>query len=372
MPTPTTTSACCWPGRGTRRRRGTSTRRPCGIGPGMPMPCTTSAGWKRRRAARISRSRTSRRRWRQTRSSTARTTRGPTSWPRPADSPRRKPTTGPRCACGPETPTPTTTSGACSRFPAVPTKRWPSTTPPCALPRTTPWPGRTGRSSSPPGRRWPRRSDDRSMRPGVLAAAFVLASIPVAAAERFGARVVQRDEILQAMKPSRGYNLMATTNGPRFQAEVLLRLASDAEARDPRRQPLFVGHREWFEAYLERTGLTRDRAPLFVRLADEYGQEAIVDYRRDRVLTGIPAVNAPLRALNVCIWWPEREGGPKSYSYEDTLSTPQLKVTNERVITYRLLDYRDIVVFNEVTGLRGRPTTGILGMLFQLIGEGNV
>jgi hypothetical protein len=85
-----------------------------------------------------------------------------------------------------------------------------------------------------------------------------------------------------------------------------------------------------------------------------------------------PAVNAPLRALNVCIWWPQREGGPGSYSYEDTLSTPQLKVTNERVITYRLLDYRDMVVFNEVTGLRGRPTTGILGMLFRLIGEGNV
>ena len=197
-------------------------------------------------------------------------------------------------------------------------------------------------------------------------------AFPPVPAERFGARVVERDEILQAMKQSRGYNLTATTNGPRFQSEVLLRLASDAEARDPRRQPLFIGHREWFEAYLERTGLTRDRAPLFVRLPDEYGQDTIVDYRPDRVVTGTPAVNAPLRALNVCIWWPEREGGPRSYSYEDTLSTPQLKVTNERVITYRLLDYGDMVVFNEITGLRGRPTTGILGMLFQLIGEGSV
>jgi hypothetical protein len=210
------------------------------------------------------------------------------------------------------------------------------------------------------------------MRQIALAAVIVLASLPAGAAERFGARVVEREEILEAMKQSRGYSLTVTTNGPRFQSEVLLRLARDADGRDPRRQPLFIGHREWFEAYLERTGLTRERAPLFVRLADEYGQDTIVDYRPDRVLTGTPEVNAPLRALNVCIWWPEREGGPPSYSYEDTLSTPQLKVTNERVITYRLLDYRDMVVFNEITGLRGRPTTGILGMLFQLIGEGNV
>ena len=42
------------------------------------------------------------------------------------------------------------------------------------------------------------------------------------------------------------------------------------------------------------------------------------------------------------------------------------------MITYRLLDYPDMLVFDEITGLRGRPTTGILGMLFQLIGEGYV
>lgn len=205
-----------------------------------------------------------------------------------------------------------------------------------------------------------------------LAATLILAGAPARGAERFGARVVERDEILESMKQSRGYSLTATTNGPRFQAEVLLRLAREAEARDPKRQPLFVGHREWLDAYLERTSLTRDRAPLFVRLADEYGQDSIVDYRPDRVVAGTPAVNAPLRALNVCIWWPERKDGAGSYSYEDTLSSPQLKVTNERVITYRLLDYRDMIVFNEITGLRGRPTTGVLGLLFQLIGEGNV
>lgn len=205
-----------------------------------------------------------------------------------------------------------------------------------------------------------------------LAAAILLARVPAGAAERAGARVVEPHEILQAMKLSTGYNLLATTNGPRFQAEVLLRLAAEAAARDPRRQPLFIGHGEWFEAWLQRTGLTADRAPLFVRLAHQYGQETIVDYRQERVITSPPEVNPPRRALNVCIWWPQRPYGPDSYSYEDTLSTPQLKVTNERVITYRLVDYGDMAVFDAITGLRGRPTTGLLGMLFQLIGEGHV
>jgi hypothetical protein len=202
---------------------------------------------------------------------------------------------------------------------------------------------------------------------------LALLAVPCGAAERFGARVVERDEILQAMQQSRGYDVTATTNGPRFQSEVILRLVVAAETRDPsRRQPLFLGHREWFDAYLLRTGLTRDRAPQFVRLADEYGQDSIVDFRREAVLAATPAVNSPLRAANVCMWWAHREGGPASYSYEDLLSTPHLKVTNERVITYRLLDYGDMTVFNEITGLRGRPTSGVLGVLFQVIGEGYV
>jgi hypothetical protein len=206
----------------------------------------------------------------------------------------------------------------------------------------------------------------------VLLFALMAASDLALAADRFGARVVTQDEILQAMKQATGYSLTATTNGPRYQSEVILRLATEAAARDPGKQPLFIGHREWFEAYLQRTGLARDRAPTFVRLADEYGQDSIVDYRMDRVISGAPAVNAPLRALNVCIWWPARQGGPESYSYEDTLSTPQLKVTNERVMTYRLLQYPDMLAFDEITGLRGRPTTGVLGVLFQLVGEGYV
>ena len=111
---------------------------------------------------------------------------------------------------------------------------------------------------------------------------------------------------------------------------------------------------------------------MFVRLPDQYGQDMTVDYRREKVIQQAAPAALPQMALSVCIWWPRAAGTPGSYSYEDLLSTPRLKVTNERVITYRLLDYGDTTVFHQVEGLRGRPTTGILGLLFQVIGEGHV
>jgi len=42
------------------------------------------------------------------------------------------------------------------------------------------------------------------------------------------------------------------------------------------------------------------------------------------------------------------------------------------VISYRLMDFGDMTVFDDIKGLRGRPTSGVLGFLFQLIGEGRV
>jgi hypothetical protein len=179
-------------------------------------------------------------------------------------------------------------------------------------------------------------------------------------------------DLLQAMRESQGYDLAATTNGARFQSEVLRRLARRARDHDPARTPLWIDHRDWFRAYLERTGLSAERAPLFVRLAHDYGQNVAVDYRSERVVETV-GLEPPLElALNVCISWPEDSHQAGKYSYEDALSSPRLKVTNERLLSYRLLDFGDMTVFADVRGLRGRPTSGILGLLFQIIGEGRV
>lgn len=168
------------------------------------------------------------------------------------------------------------------------------------------------------------------------------------------ARAVGRDEILEAMKRCQGYDLTATTNGARMQAEVVLHLVREARDRDPERRPLFVGREEWFAAYLERTRLSPERAPTFIRLAFENGQDMEVDYRVERVLAPWSGP-APQVAANVVIWWPKRPGAPEKYSYEDLLSTPKLKVTNERVITYRLLALADMIVYGDITGLRAGP-----------------
>lgn len=204
---------------------------------------------------------------------------------------------------------------------------------------------------------------------GVLALLLVLgAADAVVAAER----VVTREELLAAMRSSQGFDPTATTNNPRFQAAVLLQLLRARPSADPEAAHLFLDHRDWFAAYLERTGLTPDKAPLFARLAHEYHQDLEVDARAGRVIERVIEGPPPRLAANVTIGWPVGQPARERYSYDDTLSIPDLRVTNERVIVYRLLDYGDVIVYDEIEGLRGRPTEGLLGFLFEVIGEGSV
>jgi hypothetical protein len=186
------------------------------------------------------------------------------------------------------------------------------------------------------------------------------------------ARVVPREAIAAAMRESTGYALTATANGPRLQAEVLLRLVREAEARDPERRPLLVGHHEWFLAFLDRTGLAAEDAPLYARLPEQMGQDLWIDYRRERVVDAVVAGGDPRLAANVRVAWPSAPGRPSSYSYDDLLASPHLRVTQKRVIAYRLLEYADRIWYAEVSGLYGRPTSGALGVLFNVIGEARV
>jgi hypothetical protein len=80
----------------------------------------------------------------------------------------------------------------------------------------------------------------------------------------------------------------------------------------------------------------------------------------------------PRAAANVRIGWTSVRSGKDRYSYDDTLAIPDLRVTNERIILYRLVDYGDMIAYDEVEGLRGRPTEGFLGFLFEMIGEGSI
>jgi hypothetical protein len=187
-----------------------------------------------------------------------------------------------------------------------------------------------------------------------------------------GWRAVPTERVLEAMKEVRAYELTATANGPRLQADVVLALLHEAQAKDPERRPLFIGHREWYEAFLARTGLPPSRAPLYVRRPYEVGQDLVVDYRRESVVDAVLQGPEPRAVANVRIFWERAPGKPDQYSYDDTLSNPRLRVTQKRLITYRLVDYADRLWYAEIGGLHGRPTSGALGVLFNLIGEARV
>lgn len=179
-------------------------------------------------------------------------------------------------------------------------------------------------------------------------------------------------DVLDAMSRHHGYNLLATANGGRLQAEVLLELARAAQEKRPDGPPLLIGHDEWFRALTQVAGVPAERAPLYTRLAWQNKQDVLVEYRPSRVIREVVKGPAPRLALAVTISWPATPGAPSEYSYEDTQGTPHLKVTNKRVITYHLLDYGDMIAVDGMEGLTGRPTSGALGVLFSVIGEGRI
>ena len=184
--------------------------------------------------------------------------------------------------------------------------------------------------------------------------------------------VVDQSEVLEAMRQHYGdYELVATTNGA-WLAEVVFYLARQARERDPDGPPLFIGHEEWFRSFLAVTGQTEHTAPRYALLNYRYEQNIEVDYRLDRVIREVVEGPMPELAVNVQIKWEDGHGRPDRYSYIDTLSTPNVRVTNRQVMTYRLLDFGDWIVYDEIEGITVRPESGVLALLFQLIGEGHI
>jgi len=211
---------------------------------------------------------------------------------------------------------------------------------------------------------------------GALAGVLWLAPQPSPPVARVAAnpawRVVSTERLLEAMQEVRGYELTATANAPRLQADVLRALVHEAPSRDAERRPLFIGHREWYEAFLARTRLPPSEAPLYARRPYEVGQDMVIDYRWEAVVEAVLEGPQPRAVANVRIFWEKAPGKPDEYSYDDTLSNPNLRVSQGRIITYRLVDYADRLWYADVVGLRGRPTSGALGVLFDVIGEARV
>jgi hypothetical protein len=168
------------------------------------------------------------------------------------------------------------------------------------------------------------------------------------------------------------YDILATTNRGRFTSELLLRLAGEAREQDPQGRPLYVDPADWFYAYIETAGVRAEEAPLPARLGFENRQRVLIEYRWDRVIEEIKEGPEPTLAVNIRAWWPEAENPASKFSFTDTTASPKLKATSHREITYRLLEFDDMIVVDKMDGITGRPVSGLLGTIFDIIGEGGL
>jgi hypothetical protein len=212
----------------------------------------------------------------------------------------------------------------------------------------------------------------RVLRAVILALAVLLGPGAALSASTWeDARQVTKEELVAAMRgqQAREYTIEAIANSNRLQTSVFLELAEKASKNDPQRRPLRVGHVEYFDALLEVTGLSRDAAPTYVKVPHVFGQDYLIDYRMENVVERVERGQRPLRALNVKGGWPQAPNAPASYSYEDKSTQPHVEVTHQQVVAYRILDFGNVVVCDEIRGITGRATSGLLGFLFDLIGK---
>lgn len=190
---------------------------------------------------------------------------------------------------------------------------------------------------------------------------FLLASLQV--------KDITYEEMLSAMKTQTGYDIVATTNVARFQASVLLQIAKTSLSKNPEEKILFLDDKIWYKAYREHSGLSDEEMPDYSILAIENNQDQLLDLRQEKIIKKIVTGRTPVLAMNAIVGW---EPGADFYAFNDTLSSPTLKVRNTNQITYRILDFGNMFMYDDMKGLYGQPTSGFLGWLFQFIGEGHV
>jgi hypothetical protein len=178
---------------------------------------------------------------------------------------------------------------------------------------------------------------------------------------------VSRQEILEAMRTHGAYNLTSTTTSMRFGAEALLALVRHRQRASPGSTQLIVKQDDWFGAHLETAGVTYADMSASARAGFEHHQDALIDYGPE-VVAQVVEGPAPLLALDVTIFWPDSAGAPSHFSYKDTLSVPKMDVYDSRVIRFKLLEYEDMLVLDQVTGISVRPI-GFLSAVFALLGK---
>jgi len=181
---------------------------------------------------------------------------------------------------------------------------------------------------------------------------------------------VEEIRAIMQSEAEKGYNLRVVTNAGRLSSAVLLTLARTAAAERPGGPPLLLHHEDWYAAYQHVTGLADAQIPEFMELQLEYRQDQIADYSVEATALDMKKGPSPDFVVRVTAQWPDGPNVPQEYSFTDTLPNPNMKVVNERVITYYLLEFGDMIVQDDIHGISGRPTEGALSVALSVIGDG--
>jgi hypothetical protein len=183
---------------------------------------------------------------------------------------------------------------------------------------------------------------------------------------------VDRDLLAAAMKreQAKGYNLLVSTTAGRFTCAVIFDLVDRARRDRPDGPALQLHYDDWFEAYRECLSLDSSSVPEFVALQREYHQSQYVAYAPGDTRFETQEGPPPRQVVRVWAGWPDSAGVAGEYTFVDTAAQPDLFVTNERQITYWLVDYGDFIFQDRVQGISGRPLEGALGAAFSVVGSG--
>lgn len=173
----------------------------------------------------------------------------------------------------------------------------------------------------------------------------------------------------EVMSGIHGYDTAAATNQSRFVADFLFALARRPEIIESS-GTFQVQPERFFEAWLDVTGKRSDQAPVSMRKVLEHGQRFVVDSRPTVRIS--PSTIEARQVLAVRASWPAVPGAADHYSYHDTTAEPSVRIRQSRVITYQLIDFGDFVAYENMQGIRGRPTSGALGALFGLLGAAEI
>lgn len=178
---------------------------------------------------------------------------------------------------------------------------------------------------------------------------------------------VSREEIRQAMSTHGDYSLTSTTTSLRFGAEAILELARRRQREAPGSTQFLISQSDWFAAHLETAGVTYAEMSEAARAGFEHHQHALVDYGPE-VVEQVEEGPVPIMSLAITLFLPDTGDAPSEFSYKDTLSVPRVDVYNKRIVRSKLLDYGDMLVFDQVTGISVRPM-GFLSAVFAVLGK---